>query len=318
MAVSIPLRLFEHDRHRRGPRETMAQNGKSFNWAARIFSNKMIDDAAVLYAFCRAVDDIADNDPEEVARRKLSRIRTELTAGSSHDPVVQSFLDLAQRTAIDPRIPMWFINTVSADIGPVRMNSWDELIRYAYGVASTVGLLMCAVMGVRNSAAYPFAVDLGIGMQLTNIARDVVEDAHRNRRYLPLELLNADFDVSRIQAGDSDAKALITRARQCVLDCAVKYYRSADLGMRFIPLRARLAVVTASRLYEAIGGRVLRQSTKWGQRAYVGVPDKIRLTMCAFGSALFLPSYWHVGRYPVHDAQLHRALVGRPGVNGGL
>jgi phytoene synthase len=153
---------------------------------------------------------------------------------------------------------------------------------------------------------------------LTNIARDVVEDAHRDRRYLPLEFLNTDVEISRIQAGDSDVKALITLGRQRVLDRAVKYYRSADLGMRFIPLRARLAVVTASRLYEAIGDRVLRQSAKWDQRAFVSVPDKIRLTMCAFGSALFRPSYWHTGRYPVHDAQLHRALVGRPGVNGGV
>jgi phytoene synthase len=209
------------------------------------------------------------------------------------------------------------VEAIMSDTGSVRIGSRDSLIRFAYGAASTVGLMMCAVMGVRDPIALPFAVDLGIAMQLTNIARDVVEDAERDRIYLPDELLGSAIHPDQILTAEEGVQRRVKEARNRIIDCAARYYRSADKGMRFIPFRARLAVITAARLYEAIGKRIQANPPPWGGRAFVGSAGKTRQTLAAVGCVLFHPAYWQGGRPPVHDPSLHEALAGLPGVDGG-
>lgn len=300
--------------HLRRAHETLAHHAKSFSWAAKLFPRQAAADVAILYAFCRTVDDIADCQTAKGAQHQLASIRSDLDAATSSLPDVHAFIDLARRNRIHPRIPQLFVETIMSDTGKVRIDSWDDLIRFAYGVASTVGLMMCAVMGVRDLAALPFAVDLGIAMQLTNIARDIVEDAKRDRLYLPVELLGDSIEPARIIAGDSDLRRRVADARKQLLRSADRYYRSADKGMRYIPLRARLAVMTAARLYEAIGPYTEVQST-WDSRAFVGVSEKIMRTIGAVSSILFNPAYWQTGRHPAHDWTLHRPLTGLPGTN---
>jgi phytoene synthase len=246
----------------------------------------------------------------------LAGIRSDLKAAFSCLPEVQAFIALAKRCRIDDRLPLLLVEAIESDTGQVRIASWEGLIRFCYGVASTVGLMMCAVMGVRNPAALPFAVDLGIAMQLTNIARDVVEDAERDRVYLPGEWLGPGIEPHQIIAGEPAARRCIAGARKRLLGRAAQYYRSADSGMRFLPLRARLAVLTAARLYEAIGHHVQGEAL-WGDRAFVGAAEKIWRTIGAVGSVLFNPAYRHAGRPPVHDDNLHKPLNGLPGTSGG-
>ncbi len=303
-------------RRRRAARRVLARQSKSFNWAARLFDRHTADDVATLYHFCRLVDDIADHQETVAARHRLGLIRAELDYGDSPQPEVMALIELARRRGMGLRLPGMLVDAVHADTGGVRLASEAELLRYAYGVASTVGLMMCAVMGVRDPAAQPFAVDLGIGMQLTNIARDVVEDAWRGRRYLPGEWLGQDLAPSRIVAASAATRRRVLEARGRLLARADVYYRSADRGMRFIPWRARLAVLTAARLYEAIGNRLQADDVKWGQRAIVDRSGKLRETLRAWGHLLFNPRFWDVGPRPMHDARLHRALAGRPGANG--
>jgi phytoene synthase len=297
--------------------ETMALHAKSFTWAARLFPRQTATDVAVLYAFCRHVDDIADHQTAHVARHKLADIRSDLDAAFSCQPDVQAFIDLAQQIRIDSRLPQIFVDTIKSDTDKVRVTSWNDLVRYAYGVASTVGLMMCGVMGVGDPAALPFAVDLGIAMQLTNIARDVVDDARNDRIYLPQEMLGIDVEPHHILSGEPDIRRQVANAREHLLDRAAGYYRSADKGMRFIPFRARLAVMTAARLYEAIGPQIRAEST-WGGRAFVRDSEKIWRTLRAVGSTLFNPLYWNTGRQPDHDLKLHQALKGLPGTHRGL
>jgi phytoene synthase len=209
------------------------------------------------------------------------------------------------------------VDAIKSDTGKVRMESWDDLVRYAYGVASTVGLMMCSVLGVREPAALPFAVDLGIAMQLTNISRDVVDDARNDRIYLPLEMLGIDVEPYHILSAEPNIRRRVANAREQLLDRAARYYRSADKGMRFIPFRARLAVTTAARIYEAIGPKI-RAESAWGSRAFVRDSEKMWRTMCAVGSVLCNPIYWNAGRQPDHDLKLHKALKGLPGTNRGL
>ena len=300
----------------RNARRVLAKKGKSFHWATFLFKRKMASDVALLYAFCRFVDDIADNELPETAREKLISIREDLDTKTSLLPEVSAFLALSRRIDLNPEVPRLLVDAIIKDTQVVRIASWDELVRYAYGVAATVGLMMCAVMGVRESAAHPFAIDLGIAMQLTNIARDVVEDAGRDRRYLPGDWLGEDLSPSALISGIPEVRRLVTGARRRLLDSAATYYRSADHGMRFIPYRARIAVLAAARLYEAIGARIQSPPIKWEERAYVDPPRKIRIVLGALASVLFNPAFWQYGWHPAHDSVLHRPLMGLPGAHG--
>ena len=294
-------------------RKTLARDGKSFHWATHFFSRETAADVANLYAFCRHVDDIADHANPE-ANQLLDRIGADLKAGHSQLSSIDAFIELRRRYQIDPRIPELFVDTIRRDTGPVRIARWDQLIRYAYGVASTVGLMMCPIMGVRRQIAFPFAIDLGIAMQLTNIARDVVEDAQQDRVYMPAEILDPDINASRI-VRDPSVASTVKRARQVLLEQAAEYYRSADLGMRFIPFRPRLAVLTAARLYEAIGLRILTGSVSWGERAFIDKKGKAKETLGAIGSFLFNPKFRDNGKDPLHNPELHRAIRGFPGAD---
>ncbi len=296
-------------------RKTLARHGKSFSWATHIFSRGTAADVAILYAFCRQVDDIADHSTPEDARRLLTSIGADLNAGYSQFAPIDAFIDLCGRHRIDPRIPALLIDALRLDTGPVRIAQWTQLIRYAYGVASTVGLMMCPIMGVSRQTALPFAVDLGIAMQLTNIARDVVEDARRDRIYVPAEMLDRNISATRI-VNDPSVVPTVNRARQALLKHAGDYYRSADLGIRYIPLRPRLAVLTAARLYEAIGRHIAAGSTSWGERAFVDKKGKVKETAIALSRLILDPQFRDTGPDPVHNPNLHRAIRSLPGADG--
>ena len=298
-------------------RRVLSHHGKSFHWATRFFDPATTHDVAALYSFCRHVDDIADHQSAESARQNLSAVRTALVTSDGSHPRVAALVDVARRRNMDLLLPRLLVDAIIADIGPVCLSSLDDLICYAYGVAGTVGLMMCAVMDVREPTAKPFAVDLGIAMQLTNIARDVIEDAWRERRYLPGELLGENLSPATILEGRPEVQQRVIRVRKKILEHATLYYRSADYGMRFIPWRARLAVVTAARLYEAIGDRLQSGSVGWGERAFIGRSAKIKHTIGALGSLLLNPIYRQAERHPDHKPELHRALSGLPGADSG-
>lgn len=295
-------------------RAVLSLRSKSFAWAGKLLPRAMLDDAAVLYGFCRLADDMADDLPPDKACQALGRLANELESCRSSREEVQAFFELCKRKDIDHGIPLILVRTLAEDVGPVRMSGYHELLRFCYGVASTVGLMMCAVMGVRNRRALPYAVDLGLGMQLTNIARDVLEDARLGRVYLPGDEEDVELDPKSIATGDQVVRTAALRQAHRVLDIAEIYYRSADQGIRFIPSRPRLAIMTASRLYEAIGKRILRRSDYWASRTVVSGSEKARLTIVALRDWLLDPTYRAEAQFE-HQAWLHASLQGLPGVN---
>ena len=109
--------------------------------------------------------------------------------------------------------------------------------------------------------------------------------------------------------------SIVNRARRALIERAADYYRSADLGMRYIPFRPRLAVLTAARLYEAIGHRILDGSTAWGERAFVDHKGKVNQTFIAISTVLFNPKFRDTGEDPVHNPSLHRAIRDFPGAD---
>jgi phytoene synthase len=160
------------------PDESLAQNGESFHWAKRFLGHKMGTEAAKLYAFCRLLDDMADGDIENGPAR-LVNIRAALLEGDTNaDPALKSFAPLMEDQEFPLPVLIALIDGLLDDQREeVIISSESELLRYAYRVAGTVGLLMCHVLDCHDPDAKAHAIDLGIAMQLTNIARDVLEDA---------------------------------------------------------------------------------------------------------------------------------------------
>jgi phytoene synthase len=266
-------------------RAVLTRHARSFRWAGALLPAAQLDDAAVLYAFCRLVDDLADEAPEPArARSDLAAVRAELLDQAPARPLVAATRALLDRgpTGIAPALHL--LDGVVSDLDPVALESDADLLRYGYRVAGTVGLMMCGVLGVRARQALPFAVDLGVAMQVTNICRDVREDAARGRVYLPAarlvvagvapeRLVQAATAGPDLDAVERDAVASVVTD---LLRLADRYYDSANLGMRWIPLRARLAIHVASRVYRAIGHRLRRRrGDAWAGRAWVGPLGKV-------------------------------------------
>ena len=250
----------------------LSRHGRTFRLAGGLLPRGHLDAAAELYVFCRAVDDLADEAPDPAAARAaLLALRDEVGQGTARSPLAARFAALRA----DPRATTAFIDTMLGDLAPVRIADEAELLRYAYGAAGTVGVLMCGVLGVRDPAAEPHAVDLGIAMQLTNIARDVVEDAARGRLYLPATWLPPGFGPPDIAANPQAVFAAVRR----LLSLADQRYRSAARGYRHLPPRTRLAIRVAGRLYEEIGRRILRAGPAYlaAGRSIVPLPRKLAL-----------------------------------------
>ena len=268
------------------------------------------DDAAVLYAFCRGVDDAVDEAPTRAeALEALARLERGLGDGVDAGPLTAALTGLAERRGVSLIAARQLIAGVRGDLDPVCVADDEELLRYCYHVAGTVGLMMCGVLGVTDRAAHAHAVDLGIAMQLTNICRDVLEDARMGRVYLPAERLRArGVTPEGLLDGSADRDAVAHVVRD-LLELAEHYYASADAGMRYIPARPRLAILVASRVYRAIGRRLLSRhgGDALHGRTFVPVVSKLGWTMVAFFDYVRLSLR---RRRAAHPSHLHRPLRG--------
>jgi 15-cis-phytoene synthase len=161
------------------------------------------------------------------------------------------------------------IEGMAMDARGTRYQTFNDLALYCYRVAGTVGLMMSHVMGLRDEQALKHAADLGIAMQLTNIARDITEDASMSRIYLPLEWLeDVGVEPEEIAAVKNRPKlALITKR---LLQEAERYYLSGDAGLWHLSFRSACAVAAARHVYAEIGSLLLHKGpSAWDQRSYV-------------------------------------------------
>jgi phytoene synthase len=176
---------------------------------------------------------------------------------------------IVHRYGIPAHYALELIEGMAMDVRGTRYATLRELLLYCYRVAGTVGLMMSHVMGLRDESALKHAADLGIAMQLTNIARDIIEDAGMGRIYLPLTWLSeAGIEPTEIAAAHNREKlALLTRR---LLREADAYYRSGDAGLWHLSFRSAAAVSAARQVYSEIGSLILtRGSHAWDQRGYV-------------------------------------------------
>lgn len=262
--------------------QVLARSGRTFHLASRLLPARMRTDAAELYAFCRYMDDLADEGGAGDHGQLAGAI-----AALEHDPLSDEAagfgwpVDLEARFGDISKIALMLTRALAEDTDARRIATEPELLRYAFGVAGTVGLMMCRILGAPPAGAQA-ASHLGIAMQLTNIARDVREDYNRDRIYLPAEWIGA-ADVAAALAG-GNAEPLVAATRR-LLALAEEFYRSAHAGMHFLPLRSRAGILAAAACYREIGVVVARDiPASWRQRAVVPGRRKAVLVARALAS----------------------------------
>ena len=259
------------------------KGSKSFSLAARLFDPDTRDAAFFLYGWCRYCDDQVDEAGKAANRDELDRRIQALkektisafSLEAQQEAVFVALQYLVHRYAIPSHYALELIEGMAMDVRGTRYRTLRELLLYCYRVAGTVGLMMSHVMGLRDEIALRHAADLGIAMQLTNIARDITEDAAMGRIYLPIGWLEeARMAADEIAAPDNREKlAMLTRR---LLREADRYYRSGDAGLWHLSFRSACAVSAARHVYSGIGNLLLRKGPcAWDQRTYVVGSRKI-------------------------------------------
>ncbi len=289
----------------------MERRARTFSWASLFLPRAIKDDLKKLYSFCRYVDDCADQwNNKANALKSLEQISTDLVQKSSRIEVVQSFIELSQRKSIPTSFALELVRGVKADLGLVRVSSEEELLRYSYQVAGTVGVMICHLLGVTDRNAVAAGIDLAIGMQLTNIARDVQEDFHQDRIYIPASLISPERLVAAL-ANEEGAQKDLLKAVTRITDLSENYYRSADNGICYLPPRVRLGILLASRAYEKIGQVIVGNPAKYLSKARINTShlEKFHCLVDTLWS-LTDPRYHRTIKAPAHKTELHRALQG--------
>ena len=298
--------------------ESLSRNGRSFAWARRFLGHRQGNAAARLYALCRQLDDMADGDITDGPQR-LASIHADLQKDAARpettDPALAAALPLIERLKLPKPVLTALIEGLLMDQQQVAIADQRALLRYAYRVAGTVGLLMLRVLDTAEPRAAAHAIDMGIAMQLTNIARDVLEDAQMGRRYLPADWVGgmsaADISAAAAERDQHGCQQIRDAVRRCLV-LAETYYASGQVGLGYLPLRAHLAILVASRVYRQIGCQLLAKGCRFedGRVVTTGL-TKTYITLAALPlmACRLVPMQ-------KHQQQLHLALKGLPDVAG--
>lgn len=264
------------------------QGSKSFAAAAKLFDPATREKAFMLYAWCRHCDDEIDGQelgfgqasPEPAEQRRILGVLIDATesamAGSAtDDPVFAAFQRVYTECDIPRRYPLDLLQGFAMDVDDFRYETFDHTLLYCYHVAGVVGAMMATIMGVRDPETLNRAVDLGIAFQLTNIARDVMEDAADGRVYLPaiwLRDAGAPTDPALFPGHEAEVFSVVSR----MLKEAERYYASSLFGISRLPFRCAWAIAAARSVYGAIGHVVMsRGADAWQQRAGLSSGQKL-------------------------------------------
>jgi phytoene synthase len=306
--------MMPHTQYIKESNQLLYNKGKTFFWAKFLLTQQHAINAVRLYRFCRHIDDIGDEiTDKKLAKSMLSKIVKELKKGESKHQVVQDAILLFVECKIDIAIPILLIQGVMSDLSLVRFKNEHELLIYCYQVAGTVGLMMSKLLGIIDDCAYALAIDFGIGMQLTNICRDVVEDANLNRRYIPASLIG-EIDPEDLICPNIETQIKLKDALATLLNSADHYYQSGYYGLCFLPFRARLAISVASSLYRQIGVVLQKNYYQcWLFRATVPLQSKLSLTLKTLLLSLADVNFFRYSKR--HNPFLHQAIKKLPYVN---
>jgi len=210
---------------------------KSFNWAGFFLPKKTYKKCSMLYDFCRVADNIADDEGKlEDKEKKFYKFENDFNQKNFENPIIKNMWSLIEEFDISLKIVQDLLAGIKSDIkDKVLLNSKKDLLIYSYRVAGTVGLMMAKILKVDKKNSLKSAIDLGIAMQLTNISRDVIEDAKNNRFYI-----NRDF-----------------REISSTINLADSFYQNSFYSIKNIPISFRFSILVARRVYRKIGFKIL-------------------------------------------------------------
>ena len=245
---------------------------KSFNWAGFFLPKKIYQKCSSLYDFCRTIDDIADQELRlEIKKQKFKEFKDKFINKDFNNLIIKNMYVLINETGISKKIVYDLFDGVESDLKEeVIINSKKDLLVYSYRVAGTVGLMMAKILNVKKHNALKAAINLGIAMQLTNIARDVVEDSRKNRKYI-----NSNFESIKT-----------------TLMIANSFYKSSFLSISDIPIGCRFAILVARRVYRQIGNNILNKENienyNESGKIYVSIFGKLFQTILSIFDFLIL------------------------------
>jgi phytoene synthase len=267
-------------------RALLRGGSKSFAAAAKLLPRSVRSPAVALYAFCREADDVIDGASGVGGGLDWLRERLDLAyAGRPLAlPADRAFARVVARFAIPRQLPDALLEGFAWDAAGRRYADLPGLRAYAVRVAGTVGAMMAVLMGVRDPDRLAAAIHLGVAMQLSNIARDVGEDAANGRLYLPLDwLIEAGIEPDRFLAAPTQSVALAAVVDR-LLEAADQHYREARAGITRLPLGCRMGIGAASLLYAEIGREVGRRRERFlSERAVVSGGRKMRVLAAGLG-----------------------------------
>ena len=259
-------------------RNYLATFAKSFNWAGFFLPKDTYEECSKLYAFCRILDDVVDSDQDlKIKKERFNEIKDILKlyeirfTDNENMLIIKDMITLTENKNIKKIILDDLIDGIESDLKKeVNFTTVKELLIYSYRVAGTVGLMMAKILSVKDSRALKGAIDLGIAMQLTNIARDVIEDQKIGRKYI-------EKDFKNIKA---------------TLQLADTFYESSFSSIKKIPFRYRFTILVARRIYRQIGRKIINKKNiedyiKSG-KIYVNNYGKIYQTILSLGDFIKL------------------------------
>jgi len=213
---------------------------KSFNWAGFFLPKKTYLKCSTLYDFCRTIDNIADDSETlNIKKNKFLNFKSDFVNKKFDNPIIKKMWELVEEYQISTKIIEDLFDGIESDLkDKVEITSDKELLVYSYRVAGTVGLMMAKILNVKNNNALKSAIDLGIAMQLTNISRDVIQDANNNRNYI-----DGNFDSIKK-----------------TLKLADTFYESSFSSIKEIPIFFRFSILVARRVYREIGNFILKKN----------------------------------------------------------
>jgi len=217
----------------------LKKHAKSFYWASFFLSRDTLDKCSSLYNFCRTLDDIADdNNKLEVKKEIFSKFKKDFENKNPNNQIINDMWSIIDSENISKKIVIDLFDGVESDLEEkVEITSKKDLLIYSYRVAGTVGLMMSKILKVNNKESLRGAIDLGIAMQLTNIARDVCEDKKRNRKYI---------------------KSNFSSIKETIYDSEI-FYQKSFKSISSITIRSQFSVIVARRIYKKIGDYILKQ-----------------------------------------------------------
>ena len=264
----------------------LKREGKSFYWASFFLPKNSKKNAGTLYSICRYFDDIADKNDEDKTKYLQDSI-VEIKNNKSNQ--INMFLN---KNNIHNSIFIALIEGLILDQKEIKIQNKDELIKYSYHVAGTVGLMMSKIIGAEHKKSARSAIDLGIGMQLTNIARDVYEDAQMKRIYVPADWIPninlANLNTSKNISHNQEKK--ISNAIHKIINLADMFYNNGFAGLKYIPFSARLGIFIAANIYRGIGVKIKKTEKKYIRtRVYLTLSEKTLITLKSILIFIFIP-----------------------------